>query len=631
MGGQIHVLSGCSHQVRALTSLRAVPAALSLLLMLFAACIGRAQVTADDLEHSQGTNLGIYTFTGRCATCHDTRKNGAPDRYSLARFAAEQVLASMTTGSMARYAAAMTELEKRVVAVYVAGRPFGSAEAGDAAQLKNSCPAHGPADLLKGPAWNGWGFDLGNSRFQSAPGLSAEQVPRLKLKWAFGFPNGNSAYGQPTVAGGRVFIGSDTGFVYSLDVATGCVYWSFKALAGVRTAISIGREASAFYAYFGDIKGTVYALNAETGAEIWRDRADTHPVARITGAPKLVEGRLYVPVASLEESGGGNPLYPCCTFRGSVVAYDARTGKRIWKTYTVPQEAKPVHRTSLGTQLWAPAGAGVWSSPAIDVKRRALYVATGNSYTEPAVDTSDAVLAFGLDTGKRLWAKQLLAKDAYVRNCPGRYRPNVPVENKSETCPADLGPDVDFGNAPILRTLPGGRTLIIIGQKDGNAWALDPARSGDVVWQRMLGLGLDNGGGGMMWGSAADDRLAYFPVTRGGERLGLAALALANGEIAWRASPPVGSSAPATVIPGVIFSGSSAGTIYAYSTADGRVLWQSDTAQEFNTVNGVAAKGGAMNGSGPVVAGGMLFVPSGYSDLFGGRGRGNVLLAFGVE
>jgi polyvinyl alcohol dehydrogenase (cytochrome) len=289
----------------------------------------------------------------------------------------------------------------------------------------------------------------------------------------------------------------------------------------------------------------------------------------------------------------------------------------------------PLKKTSNGTQLWGPAGAGVWSAPSIDLRRRVVYVATGNGYTEPAAPGSDAVIAFDLDSGRRLWTKQVMAGDAYVRDCPGKYRPLVSTDNKSETCPDDLGPDMDFGNAPILRTLPDGRSLIIIGQKDGHAWALDPDHQGAVVWSRQVGFGLDNGGGAIMWGSAADDRLAYFPVTRAREPLGVAALRLQDGELAWRASPPEGGGAPVTVIPGVLFFGSSAGTVFAYSTTDGKALWQFDTARAFQTVNGVAANGGTINAAGPVVAGGMLFVPSGYSDL-GIGARGNVLLAFGV-
>ncbi|MBI3493256.1 MAG: PQQ-binding-like beta-propeller repeat protein [Acidobacteria bacterium] len=597
------------------------------------ALIVRAQAPAptQDMAHPQGTNAGIFAFTGHCASCHDTSKDGAQDRYTLNHRTPEEVLATITTGRMAQYAQGLSEYEKRVLAVYVGGRPLGAAASGDASQMKNRCESHPAFAPGKGSEWNGWGFDGTNSRFQTSPGLTAADTPKLALKWAFGFPNGNSAYGQPTVAGGRVFVGADTGFVYSLDAASGCIHWSFRADAGVRTALSVGpgNRANRFLAYFGDVKGNVYAVNAETGAQVWKDRLDNHPIARVTGAPKLIAGRLYVPLSSLEESGAGNPNYPCCTFRGGVASYDAITGKRLWKSYTIPTEAQPRKRTAKGMYLYGPAGAGVWSSPTVDLKRRAVYVATGNAYTEPAAEASDAVIAYDLDTGSRLWTKQVMANDAYVRDCPGKYRPNVPTDNKSETCPDDLGPDMDFGNSPILRTLADGRTLIVIGQKDGHAWALDPDKRGAVVWSRQLGLGFE-GGGSIMWGSAADDSLAYFPVTRARQNLGLAALRLTTGELAWRASPPEGGSAPVTVIPGVVFFGSSAGAVYAYSTADGKALWQFDTAREFDTVNGVSAKGGNINAAGPVVAGGMLFVPSGYSDLGGGV-RGNVLLAFGPQ
>jgi polyvinyl alcohol dehydrogenase (cytochrome) len=591
----------------------------------------QAPTPTQDLSHPQNTNAGIYAFTGHCAGCHDTGKDGAPDRYTLNRRTPEEVLASITTGSMAEYTQGMTEFDKRVVAVYVGGRPLGAAAAGDASQMKNRCENRQPFDPFRGSEWNGWGFDTSNSRYQPSPGLTAAGAPKLALKWAFGFPNGNSAYAQPAVVGGRVFVGADTGFVYSLEAASGCVYWSFRASAGVRTAVTIGagNAKNRFLAYFGDVKGNVYAVDADTGTQVWTDRIDTHPIARVTGTPTLAGGRLYVPLSSLEESGAGHPSYPCCTFRGGVAAYDAVTGQRVWKSETIAERPAPLKKTSNGTQLWGPAGAGVWSSPTVDLKRRAVYVATGNAYTEPAARESDAVIAFDLDTGKRRWANQVMANDSYVRDCPGKYRPLVPKDNKSETCPDDLGPDMDFGNAPILRALPDGRSLIVIGQKDGHAWGLDPDKRGAVVWSRQVGLGIDNGGGAIMWGSAADDRLGYFPVTSGTRSLGLAALQLATGTLAWRASPPVGGAAPVTVIPGVVFFGSSAGTVYAYATSDGHALWQFDTAREFEAVNGVPAKGGTINAAGPVVAGGLLFVSSGYSELGNGV-RGNVLLAFGV-
>lgn len=592
---------------------------------------GQAPAPGQNMAHPQGTNAGIFAFTNKCATCHDNGTDGATDRYVLVRHTPEDVLATMRTGAHAGYAQDFTEYQKRVVAVYVGGRPLGASATGDKSAMTNACEGASAFTPFTGSEWNGWGVDTSNTRYQPDPGLSAADTPKLVLKWAFGFPFGNSAYGQPSIVGGRAFVGADTGFVYSLDARTGCVHWSFRASAGVRTAPTVGpgTAANPYLVYFGDIRANVYAVNAETGALVWKERLDPHPIARVTGAPKLADGRLFVPLSSLEESGAGNPNYPCCTFRGGVAAYDAQTGTRLWKSYSVAEAPKKGKVTSIGTQLWAPAGAGIWSSPTIDLKRRRVYVATGNGYTDPADDASDAVIAYDMDTGKRVWVQQVMAADSYVRDCPGIYRPNVPTENKSETCPDELGPDMDFGNAPILRTMPNGKTFIAIGQKDGHAWGLDPDDGGKVVWSRQLGLGWENGGGGMMWGSAADTRFAYFPVTRTDERLGLAAVGLATGEIAWRATPAIGGGAPVSVIPGAVFFGSSSGTLYAYSAVNGKAMWQFDTARPFDTVNGVEAKGGNINAAGPVIAGGMVYVTSGYSDLGGGI-RGNVLLAFGL-
>ena len=430
-----------------------------------------------------------------------------------------------------------------------------------------------------------------------------------------------------------MFVGSDTGFVYALDAATGCVHWSFRARAGVRTAPTIGAGDGAhrFLAYFGDIKGSVYAVDAETGAEVWTARVDTHPVARVTGAPKLAAGRLFVPMSSLEESGAGNPSYPCCTFRGGVAAYDAKTGARLWKNFTVADEPRRTKRTSVGTQLWAPAGAGVWSSPTIDLERRAVYLATGNGYTQPADIASDAVIAFDLDTGKRLWVKQVMANDSYVRDCPGIYRPNVPKDNKSETCPDDLGPDMDFGNSPILRARPGGKTMIVIGQKDGHAWGLDPDKTGrgDVEPAARPRLGerrrRDDVGLGRRRaaGLLPGDRQRPAPRPGGGSTS-----APARSPGAARRRP--GRRRRSRSCPASSSRDRATGMVYAYGTADGKALWQFDTDRDFQTVNGVKADGGGINAAGPVVAGGMLFVTSGYSDLGGGN-PGNVLLAFAVR
>jgi polyvinyl alcohol dehydrogenase (cytochrome) len=195
-----------------------------------------------------------------------------------------------------------------------------------------ACPAKPLGNPLAAPMWNGWGADIVNSRFQPAAGagLTPADVPKLAVKWAFGFPAPEFAAGQPVVVGGRVFIGTGPGAVYSLDAETGCVYWRFPTHQIVRTSVTIGHLAgptSPLAAFFGDLQANVYAVDAETGTHLWTRRVDMHPQARITGAPQLYEGRLYVPVSSLEEAARSGRSYECCSFRGKVVAYDAATGQ----------------------------------------------------------------------------------------------------------------------------------------------------------------------------------------------------------------------------------------------------------------------------------------------------------------
>ncbi len=498
-----------------------------------------------------------------------------------------------------------------------------------ASTLAAQCPPAAPFDFARGAQWTGWSPDVTNTHFQSTAqaGLSLADIPKLKLRWAFGFPSATMAFAPPTVSGGRLFVGSQSGDVYSLDARTGCVIWTFKAGGGVRTAIALSKDA----AYFGDLHATAYAVSIESGKLLWSRKLDDHPGARITGSPTLYQNRLFVPVSSFEEGQGSNAQYECCTFRGSVAALDVKDGTVVWQRYTIADEPKTIGKNASGAARKGPAGAAVWSSPTIDAKRRLVYVATGNMYTEPQQPTSDAVLALDLDKGTIVWTAQVTPKDVFVVGCgPAR----------GANCPPDVGPDFDFGNSPMLTTLAGGRDIIVLGQKSGVGWALDPDRKGAVIWQYRAGKG--SALGGMEFGSALDSQNAYFPVSDilNPQPGGLHAVKLATGERAWLAEPPPlkckagrgcnpALSAPITVIPGAIFAGSADGGIRAYSAKDGTILWDFDTNRSFETINGVTANGGSINAAGPTVAGGMLFVSSGYS-AFGGR-AGNVLLAFAVE
>lgn len=576
-------------------------------------------------------------YTQHCASCHDAPDaTRAPSQDALRQRSPETILTALTTGVMKVQGASLADAQKRILAVFLSGRPLGSSTSGSAAMMSNPC---GPKPFMpptQGASWNGWGADPGNARFQpaKAAGLTAAQVPNLKLKWAFGLPNVVSAYSQPTVAGGRVYVGGDGGYIYALDAASGCVHWSYPTKAGVRTAITLGpvkgQGATRWAAYFGDIQANVYAVDAETGRELWTVRVESHPLARITGAPALHEGRLYVPMSSLEEAVAANANYECCTFRGSVTAVDASTGKTIWKTYMIPEPSKAYRKTSVGTQLYGPSGSAIWGSPTVDLKAGRLYVATGDAYSEPTDESSDAIVAMDLKTGRRLWVRQLTPKDVWVVGCPPKGGP--------DNCPRELGPDFDFGSHPVLRTHRSGRQVLTAGQKSGIAWGLD-LRSGEVVWEQRVGKG--SAGGGVVWGPAADDQQAYFATNdqqAGQDAGGLSAVDLLTGKLIWSVKPGCvengrkcepAQPAAVTVIPGVVFSGSLDGVMRAYSTVDGRVLWQFDSVRAYATVNGVPGKGGGLNGPGVTVVGGTVYMNSGYSAI--GGVAGNVLLAFGVD
>ena len=570
-----------------------------------------------------------------CTSCHGSvAVERAPDLNTLRKMTPEKIYEALSTGSMRIHVEALSDGVKRGIAEYLADRKLGSREIADAKAMQNRCPANSSAFNPAGPAWNGWGVDLSNSRFQRADAarLTADKVKTLKLKWAFAFPGATVMYGQPTVVGGRLFTGADTGYVYAIDAATGCVHWSFQAQAGVRTSINIGplkTQPSRYVAYFGDLRGIVYALDATNGELLWKTAVDDHGITRVTGTPTLYANRLYVPVASMEESGAANPNYACCTFRGSVVALDGDTGRQIWKTYTIPEEPKPTKKNSRGVQQWAPAGGAVWGVPTIDVQRRAVYVSTGNAYTTPAPATTDAIMAFDMDTGKVLWSVQDIEKDAWIAGCGPFADPAI---KPSENCPADMGPDYDFSSGVILKTLPGGRRILVAGQKSGIVWAHDPDRNGALLWKTNVARKAPGPQGELVWGGAADDQKVYFGVNSGG----LVALGLSAGNTEWFTSldpaqgKPRGNSAAVTAIPGVVFATGWDGVLRAFSADKGALLWEYNTVREFEAVNGRTAKGGSMGAQGPTVAGGMVFVGSGYIGFQNGI-PGNVLLAFSAE
>lgn len=581
--------------------------------------------------------LGASVYVKRCAMCHDQVSPRTPPRAALEQMTAARIVRSMDFGTMMAMAYAMTRSEREAVAEYLSKV---KTDAGAATRAR--CTSAALARSLDG-TWIGWSASDGNTRYQAASGLTIEQVKRLKLRWAFGFEGDVSAFGAPTVVDGRLYTGSAAGTVYALDARSGCVHWTFEAQGPVRTPVRAVRRAQGYALLFGDQNGTFYAVDSRDGKLIWKRRVEDHESTRLTGGAVERDGVVFIPVASWEETRATKPDYECCTFRGSVVALRVSDGTLVWKTYLV-DEPKRTGVSRVGTPQWGPSGAGVWSAPTVDAQRGLLYVTTGDNYSRPATATSDAIVALEMKTGRIVWVRQTTANDVFTADC-GVKGPN---------CPPDAGPDFDYGAPAMMVT----RDLLVAGQKSGMVYALDLNADGKILWQTRVA----QGGivGGVQWGMAADAKHVYAatsdlvrkrqpPVNGisfhrfdldpkfGG---GLSALRIADGGLAWKAdSQPCAEDAPAgcspaqsaavTATAGVVWSGSMSGYLRAYSAETGEVIWEAATAREFETVNGVSARGGSMDGAGPVIAGGMVFVNSGYA-RFGGM-QGNVLLAFGIE
>ena len=585
----------------------------------------------------EDTAAGAKLYAKRCAGCHEGGAFRMPSRSQLGSLTSTAILSILNGGVMKRQAASMTPVDRETVSRWL-GRK--TSVPVDASRLANACPENPQITPQRNAmaSWTSWGGGLTNLRFQSggAAGLTATAIRDLQLKWAFAVPDATSMRSQPAVYAGRVIFGGGT-MLYSLDAERGCTYWATELAVGVRSGITLGAAAGREMVFFGDHAGAVQAVDLATGKPVWQMRTDEHPAAIVTGTPVYYNEKLFVPVASFEEASAVAPGYVCCTFRGSVLALDAATGNVLWKTYTVDEPDQSLHRNNRGAQTRGPSGVGVWSAPTIDEEAGLLYVTTGDNYSDPPTDKSDGVIALSLETGTIVWSKQFRRDDAFNNAC---------MDPDNKNCPDAAGPDYDFGSSAILIHLRGDRRALILTQKSGAVYAIDPDRQGDLIWQAQIG----KGGvlGGIQWGAAVDGGRLYAALSdeafldsgrendldpsAGG---GMYALELEDGEQAWmtpgipcdahRPCSPA-QQAAVTVIPGVVFSGSMDGHLRAYGTEDGEILWDYDTGHDYSAVNAVPGRGGSMSVAGPVIAGGMVFAISGYDQA--GAATGNMLLAF---
>lgn len=582
---------------------------------------------------------GAALFVENCALCHNGSVYKAPHTAWLEMMPARSLYRAMDGGVMAAQAAKLSVEQRIQVIEYLTQERFDGRKL---ASNHKMCSGKAAKFDLDAPAvTSGWGHD--SSRFMptETSQLAVKDIPRLKLKWAFGYPNATRARSQPTVSFGAIYVGSQDGTVYALDLETGCVRWAFEAAAEVRTGVVIDQSnADQPMAYFGDLIANVYGVNALTGEQVWSVLADDHPSATLTGTPALHDGRLYVPVSSLEVIPAADPDYECCTFRGKVLALDASDGTTVWESYSIPQQPAHVATTSAGTRVLSPSGAPVWTNPTIDVANNRLFFGTGENYSSPVDLDSDAIVAVRLDNGERLWRRQMTAGDAWNVGCMmGADHPN---------CPEEQGPDFDQGSSPLL-IKDGEKQILVAGHKAGRVTGHNPD-NGDELWSLTLGRGSIQGG--VHFGMATDGERVYAPIndmndTRNGEYLdpekarpGISAVDPFSGELLWQhvqsdicgeARPlcDPGISAPVTAIPGAVFAGHLDGYVRAYEASSGDMLWEYPTRKEFDTVNGVKAKGGGMSGAGPTVVNGHLITNSGYGLYF--HEEGNALLVFSVD
>lgn len=581
---------------------------------------------------------GAEIYRQTCASCHDTGAGRAPARVIISYMTPDAIVAALTHGAMQAQGALLDPQQKVQVAEHLSGHALGSTKA--ALPTPPPCtPEHAGFDRQQVPAFTGAGLDDASTHSVSTEkaGISRANAGRLRLKWAFGFPLANRARSQPALGGGAIFVGSHGGKVYALDRETGCTRWSFDAAAEVRTGIVLspwraGDAAAVPLAFFGDWAGNAYAVEAFTGKLVWKVHADAHPSAVITASPALFGNTLYVAVSSLEEASAASPGYVCCTFRGSILAIDARTGREKWRTWLVDEP-----KSQPGTKALGPSGVPVWAGMAIDRKRHHLIVATGDNYTRPVTELSDALVALDLRTGAVKWHFQATEGDAWNVDC---------VTPDPDNCPEEAGPDYDFGAIPVLATDAAGRDYVLAGQKSGIAWAVDAA-SGKLVWQRQVGRG--GMAGGVHFGIAERGGRVFVAISDMPDFVqrpfpaapGLHALDLATGKPLWYAPPPdkvcagrplciPGNSGAITATPELVLAGSDDGHVRIHDAATGAQLWQYDTVQDIPTVNLVPAKGGSISGgAAPIVEGGQVIVSSGYG--FVSKMPGNVLLVFEVK
>lgn len=598
--------------------------------------------------------IGKQLYEERCAVCHEDPKSKAPPPTALAQLSAESILRTLEIGAMQPQAAGLDREQKSLIALYLAGDDSAELFAWLEQATCKSTKAGTQSTRI-----GSWGIEPNNRRYMPGDdmGLDRSNVAQLEQAWSFVFPKVTELRAQPVLTDTSLYIGDNNGMIYNIDRAQGCVQQTYRVPGSIRSALVLAPLKDRTLLVFADSAGTVHALDSSTMQPVWKQQVHLFPTSLITGSITYEGGQLFVPISSYEVAAAGMPTYPCCSSHGGVVALNAVDGSKLW-TWHATEKAVAQGKNSAGKEMIGPSGAAVWTTPAVDSKRGLVYIGTGENLSAPATGTSDAIIAIDRDSGKTRWVFQALADDIWNSACL----------NDGPSCPAEPGPDFDFGASVIIAELPSGDELLLAGQKAGIIFALNPD-SGNLEWQHRVSQGTTNGG--IHWGMALSGTTLLAPVSDPERNIegykpqpGLYAVDITTGKRLWQSpasrgckfdyqdAPKIGLeqmrsgdkqdwekqyacsfyygySSAALASDDIVFSAGLDGRIRAFDIANGQLLWLFNTAIPVQGVNGIDGHGGAIDVAGQVADDGWLYVLSGYS-MFG-QLPGNVLMAFKLK
>lgn len=589
---------------------------------------------------------GRATYLARCAGCHDNPGTSRAASFGqLTSLSPIQLNAALEEGGiMAPMAAGIPERELRTLIAYLTSGQRQEADAGWTERLM--CAADNRrVDVTRAVAFGGFGGDPRSQRNLTASqaGLTKADLGRLDVAWAIGFPQTQGLGTGAVVLGDTAFV-TAAGKLLALDAAKGCARWVADLASRNTPQIADigGRKALVLTAG----RGELVVVDAATGKTLWK--ADARPangVGGVRGGVVVYKDKVIVPISASGVGQGQNPTFECCTGHGAVVALSATDGRRLWEYHTMEDARYTGAVSRTGVKQRGPSGAPIWSLPTIDAKRNRVIVATGENTSHPGTETSDAIIAIDLDSGKPAWVFQAMKADVWNMACNDRD-----LEKSGPNCPnlyaEPVGRDFDFGATPMLLTV-GGRDIVVNGQKSGHVWALDAA-SGKLLWQDRIGEGATLGG--VHWGVSSDGALAFVPISdsqyteqeQDRNKAGVYAYRLSDGRQVWahraqadcdggragnlvRCRTKFGYSAAPLTVDGAVVAGSLDGKVVVLDGKTGKLLKSVDTAGPMATVNGVAGRGGSIDAHAISAGAGTVFVTSGYGSF--NQTPGNVLVA----